>query len=107
VRAIESKAKISGLLIQRTEIGSPGSFDGLNTLPEIVDALIDEELQLYPQGEFTAEDKRKITDQLQTLLDTIASCSRKPVKKGEFPYVYDYDPQAPKRLHHHTNGGGS
>jgi phage terminase small subunit len=39
VRAIEAKAKVSGLLIQRTEVGSPGEFNSCQTVEQVVKAM--------------------------------------------------------------------
>jgi hypothetical protein len=36
--AVEAKAKLHGLLIDRKESGAPGDFDGLKTESEVVDA---------------------------------------------------------------------
>ena len=41
VRAIEAKAKVSGLLIQRMEIGSPNEFAHCKTEAETVDKLLE------------------------------------------------------------------
>lgn len=49
VRAIESKAKISGLLIQRTEIGGPGDFSGNETAEEVVEAVCQHDAGNYPE----------------------------------------------------------
>jgi phage terminase small subunit len=40
VKAISEKAKISGLLVQRVEVGSPGDFTEAETIEEIIDATI-------------------------------------------------------------------
>jgi hypothetical protein len=47
VRAIESKAKISGLLINRTEIGGPGDFSKCANGEEIVDQYFEYNLNFY------------------------------------------------------------
>lgn len=38
IQAIQTKAKLHGLLIDRKETGQPGDFDGLKTETEVVDA---------------------------------------------------------------------
>ena len=42
VKAISEKAKISGLLVQRVEVGNPGDFDDCTTTAAIADRIIDE-----------------------------------------------------------------
>ncbi len=39
---------------------------------------------------------QKITELLQALLDYIESCTTKALKKGQYPYIYDYDPNEPR-----------
>lgn len=41
VRAIEAKAKVSGLLVQRVELGGPGDFDEVDCIEEAVDLILD------------------------------------------------------------------
>jgi hypothetical protein len=41
VKAITSKAAISGLLVERHEVGKPGDFDDLNSVPDIISRLKD------------------------------------------------------------------
>jgi hypothetical protein len=40
VRAIEAKARVSGLLVQKMEVGGPGDFSKCETVEEIVDDLL-------------------------------------------------------------------
>jgi hypothetical protein len=35
VRAIEAKAKVSGLLVQRVEVGGPGDFDDCESVEDV------------------------------------------------------------------------
>ena len=35
------KAKLAGLLIERTEVGAPGSFDNLCSIPSIADQVLE------------------------------------------------------------------
>lgn len=49
VKAIEAKAKVSGLLTQKIEIGNPGSFDDCETFPAIAGKMIEELIEgFYP-----------------------------------------------------------
>jgi len=41
IRAIEGKAKISGLLVQRVEVGGPGDFEHCESPEAVVDAMIE------------------------------------------------------------------
>jgi hypothetical protein len=76
VRAIEAKAKVSGLLIQRVEIGHPGEFNDCKTLAETVDRLIEIEA---PGVNFSAEDKAKMHDLLVAMGELIDSRKAEPV----------------------------
>jgi crotonobetainyl-CoA:carnitine CoA-transferase CaiB-like acyl-CoA transferase len=66
VRAIESKAKLSGLLVERkqVEIGGPGSFDHLNTGEEIFAAVVDEITRYALNGyhDYTSEDRQRLIE---------------------------------------------
>jgi phage terminase small subunit len=52
VRAIESKAKISGLLTQKIEVGAPGSFDHLTNPKEIIDTMLREILAMSAVNDY-------------------------------------------------------
>ena len=73
VRAIEAKAKVSGIMVQRVEIGHPGEFNDCKTLDETVDRLIEIEA---PGVNFTAEDKAKMRGLLEAMSELLSS--RKP-----------------------------
>jgi phage terminase small subunit len=47
VRAIESKAKISGLLVQKVEVGGPGDFGKCNSIEAVVDEILKYEINPY------------------------------------------------------------
>jgi hypothetical protein len=52
VKAIEAKAKISGLLTQKIEIGSPGDFSKCESFADIADTMIAELIEgFYPVDE--------------------------------------------------------
>ena len=53
VRAIEAKAKVSGLLVQRVEVGGAGDFDSCDSVEAVADKLLQE-----PQVRF-----RPVTDE--------------------------------------------
>ena len=42
-RAVETQGKLAGLMIDRTEVGRPGEFDGLQTAEEVL-AVVEQEL---------------------------------------------------------------
>ncbi len=56
VRAIEAKGKISGITVQRHEIGGVGAFEDCETPAAVVDAMLDE--QGYGMAE---EDRAELT----------------------------------------------
>jgi hypothetical protein len=76
VRAIEAKAKVSGIMIQRVEVGSPGDFSNCRTLAETVDRLIEIEA---PGVNFSAEDKAKMHDLLVAMSEPFNSRKAEPV----------------------------
>jgi hypothetical protein len=47
VKAISEKARISGLLVQKVEVGGPGAFEECNSVEEVADELIRFEAGLY------------------------------------------------------------
>ena len=80
VRAIEAKAKVSGLLIQRTEIGGPGDFGAC----DLVEAVADEMLKFETfYGPVSERDRRGLIDLLTRQFDEttayIAAIKAKPV----------------------------
>ena len=73
VRAIEAKAKVSGIMVQRVEIGHPGEFNDCKTLAETVDKLIEIEA---PGVNFTAEDRAKMQDLLVAMGELSVAASQ-------------------------------
>jgi hypothetical protein len=73
VRAIESKAKISGLLVQRMEIGSAGEFSPDATWEEIVEDVCTKDARDYPELasyiHYSADDRAKIESLFRQLSD--------------------------------------
>jgi hypothetical protein len=76
VRAIEAKAKVSGLLIQRMEVGGVGDFDDCKTEGETVDRLIEITCQETPEAYFTAEDRARLLELLGAVAEFVNSCKR-------------------------------
>jgi hypothetical protein len=58
IRAVVEKARIAGLLIERVEIGSPGSFEQCNSAGEIVDDLF--KYNLNPYHAVTEQDREAL-----------------------------------------------
>ena len=62
VRAIEAKAKVSGLLINRTEIGGPGAFAEAETIEEVIEATV---RQMTSEGyRLDSDDRAHLADML-------------------------------------------
>jgi type II secretory pathway component HofQ len=55
VRAIEAKAKVSGLLVQKMEVGAPGAFETCQSVAEIADEM----LQYQPPYRPVTEQERQ------------------------------------------------
>ena len=47
VSASSMKAKLAGLLIERTEVGAPGSFDNLCSIPSIADKVLEQLIERF------------------------------------------------------------
>jgi hypothetical protein len=64
VSAVEAKARIGGMMIQKVEVGSPGSFDSEASIPEIIKEMCDHECdyqpELKPYLQITDEDRAQI-----------------------------------------------
>ena len=61
MRAVEAKARISGLLISRTEVGSPGEFARCRSLQDVVNEVL----------QFTSGIYREVTPQERAGLETL------------------------------------
>ncbi len=83
-RAIEAKAKVSGLLVQRMEIGSANEFSGCDTAPATVDRLIELTVAETPDAHFAAEDRNKLLAMLTALGEFINSCKARPINGPEY-----------------------
>lgn len=82
VRAIEAKAKVSGLLVQKVEIGSANEFSGCNTAAETVDKLLEIEA---PGVHFTPQDRARVLEMFREFGEFINSCTAKPVNSPPYP----------------------
>jgi hypothetical protein len=73
IKAIEGKAKLSGLLVERkqVEVGGPGSFDGIEDQREIALRLADGcfEFQIEPYHDFRDDDREHLADLWQQFFD--------------------------------------
>jgi phage terminase small subunit len=97
VRAIESKAKISGVLVQRVEIGRPGDFSHCDSIEEVADNLV--EISLNHYHDFRPADRQALVEM----------CNRHTAETNAFieaikarPFLTNNPP--PKRL---TFGNGN
>jgi hypothetical protein len=76
IRAIEAKAKISGLMVQRMEIGSAGEFPLDTTWEEIIEDVCTKDARDYPELapyiHYSAEDRAQIESLFQQLCDLSA-----------------------------------
>lgn len=76
VSASSMKAKLAGLLIERTEVGPPGSFDNLCSIPSIADKVLEQLIERFvpvDQGDrdaLIAMYQRRI-EEAQELIDAI------------------------------------
>jgi Terminase small subunit len=77
VRAIESKAKISGLLVERkqVEVGGPGSFDHLTDPREIALACVDGclEYRIEPYHDFRDDDRGRLAEIYLQCMDAFST----------------------------------
>ena len=89
VRAIEAKAKVSGLLVQRLEVtnvdATVARLDAAESMSEIADTLV----QHYEADgySFTANDKAQLIERVAAVSELLASCKAKPVNsiRGNSP----------------------
>ncbi len=81
MKAISEKAKISGLLVQKVEIGDPGDFSDCETEAETIDRMIEVLCAERPeaQAHFTAEDRAKLLEMMAQVGEFVAACKARPV----------------------------
>ncbi len=70
VRAIEAKGKISGVTVNRHEIGHPGAFENCETLQALVDDLIDHEMA--PGDEMADEDRAELAEMFKGMIISVS-----------------------------------
>jgi phage terminase small subunit len=81
VKAISEKAKISGLLVQKIEVGPAGAFDDAETIEDVIEAACK---QYTEQGySFDDDDKARLGELLERYAveerEFLASCKAKPI----------------------------
>lgn len=113
VRAIEAKAKISGLLVQRMEVGGPGDFDGYNqdSASDLVRWLADKAIEdcvrhqpeLTSYVSFSDDDRAVILDHFQKIHDLIEQRRKDAYNARHADLMRGFRPTA-RRL---TNGNGA
>lgn len=88
VRAIEAKAKVSGLLVQKVQVGAPGSFDKCETTEQVVDELL--LYSLSPHAPVHEGDRRALVEmyerqfaEVQAFLDILRA---RPINVIPTPY---------------------
>jgi predicted Fe-S protein YdhL (DUF1289 family) len=113
VRAIEAKAKISGLLVQRMEIGGPGSFDGYDQdspadlVRWLADQAIEDCVRTQPElasyVRFSDDDRATILSLFQQIYGLIEQRRKEAYDARHSDLMRGYRP-AVRRL---TNGNGA
>jgi hypothetical protein len=108
IKAIEGKAKLSGLLVEKkqVEVGGPGDFAGMWDGHEISLNAIDGmfEFSFEPYHDFREEDRQRLADMLLESMTAFSEASTKLVKEIRArPLKASYRP--PKSLPNpYTNG---
>jgi predicted Fe-S protein YdhL (DUF1289 family) len=113
VRAIEAKAKISGLLVQRMEIGGPGDFNGYNQddpadiVRWLTDHTIEDCARTHPELasyiNFSDDDRATILSLFQQICSIIRQREKDAYDARYNDLMRSYRPTA-RRL---TNGNGA
>jgi phage terminase small subunit len=85
IKAIEAKAKLSGLVVdkQQIEIGGPGSFDGMDDQKAICLKVADDLLkyEIEPYHDFRDSDRQRLADMWQECFDTFSLNSKKLIEE--------------------------
>jgi hypothetical protein len=107
VRAIESKAKLSGLLVEKrqVEIGGPGSFDHLTDPHQIALAVIEAclEYRVEPYHDFRDSDRERLAEAWFSCFGTFSEALEKLIEEVRArPLKASYKP--PKALPSPYNG---
>lgn len=108
IKAIEGKAKLSGLLVEKkqVEVGGPGSFDHLTDPREIALAVADGclEYKIEPYHDFRDDDRERLADAWQQCYDAFGKATEELIAEVRArPRKASYKP--PKALPPpHANG---
>ncbi len=86
VKAISEKAKISGLLVQKVEVGGPGDFDGCETPEQVVEQVVREIVVEAPNAKFSPEDKAELLALFTQINEIIAAAKAQPVHAAGYGY---------------------
>jgi phage terminase small subunit len=80
VRAIEAKAKVSGVLTQKIEIGGPGDFDKCETTEAVAAKMLEDQCKFYPITDADREGLAKLmTRQFTEVSEYLASIKARPI----------------------------
>ncbi len=113
VSASSMKAKLAGLLIERTEVGTPGSFDNLCSIPSIADKVLEELTEKFKP--IDERDRQALiamyqrhVEEARELIDSISArpitAERVDTRKLSTPWQQLETRSAPARLR--GNGAG-
>jgi hypothetical protein len=85
IKAIEAKAKLSGLVVdkQQVEIGGPGAFDGMEDQKAICLKVADDFLkfQVEPYHDFRDSDRQRLADLWQECYDRFSLNAQKLIEE--------------------------
>jgi hypothetical protein len=76
VRAIEAKAKISGITVDRIEIGGPGAFDECESSAAVITAMV--EAFASDGVVFTEAQETELNERVNGLAEFLAACKARP-----------------------------
>ena len=81
VRAIEAKAKVSGVMVQRVEVGGVGDFDDCTTMETIADKMLTDLVEGFrPVDERDRQGLVELLERLwQGISDYIAAIKARPI----------------------------
>jgi phage terminase small subunit len=102
VRAVEAKARISGLLVQKLEIGNPGDFNPKSETPEgIVKEWLETETKFLPEltayYNFTDEDHAFLVARLTEVFDLMHRRKQEAQEARNNALMQSYRPTIPHR----------
>jgi len=85
IKAIEGKAKLSGLLVEKrqVEVGGPGDFSGLTDMSQIALRVADGmlEFQIEPYHDFREDDRERLAAMWQECFDTFSEATEKLIEE--------------------------